>query len=293
MYSRDWILNTKTLYSKEETRPLTYLFGVVPGRAQFSKVSTYPQLYSRQFTYPVRYQRRDELKGIRYSKYDSEIDRSILSFEDQFKQEQMVLTEPTVNYDYSHAGQVGIQVPETIIGISKVFRIDNFTGSGMWNFEYQYIMNNFDMFYGSGGSGGGAMTHYMIHKMNMELINDMLNVQPAIRFNKTRNRLYLDTSWARISGQAKTKDYYLMIECYEVNDPEVFGDVYKDKWLKRYATTLAKMQWGSNLKKYQNTELPGGIQLSGQELYDEGKEESKELEEELKNSQLEMDFIVG
>jgi len=63
--------------------------------------------------------------------------------------------------------------------------------------------------------------------------------------------------------------------------------------LKKYATARAKMQWGSNLKKYENTELPGGIQLNGQALFDEGKEEAKELEEELKNNlQLEMDSIL-
>ena len=84
-----------------------------------------------------------------------------------------------------------------------------------------------------------------------------------------------------------------MIECYEVNDPEVFGDVYKDKWLKRYAVALAKMQWGSNLKKYTNTELPGGLMVDGQALYDEAKAEADVLEEELRNSQLEMDFILG
>ena len=44
---------------------------------------------------------------------------------------------------------------------------------------------------------------------------------------------------------------------------------------------------------YENTELPGGAQLNGQALYDEGKTEKDELEEELKgNLQLEMDAII-
>ena len=125
------------------------------------------------------------------------------------------------------------------------------------------------------------------------MIDHMMNVQPAIRFSKVRNRLYIDTNWARLDRAAANRDYYLMVECYEANDPEVFGDVYKDKWLKRYATALAMKQWGANLMKYSNTELPGGLQVDGKAYYEQGKEDAEKLEEELKNSQLEMDFLIG
>ena len=115
---------------------------------------------------------------------------------------------------------------------------------------------------------------------------------PAIRFSMYRSRLYFDVDWKRISTQAKNKNFYLLCEVYEVNDPEIQGEVYKNTWLKRYATALTKQQWGSNLKKYQNTELPGGVQLDGQGLFDEARTEIQELEEELKSSTLEMDSIL-
>ena len=255
----------------------------------FTPFARYEKVHNVQ-----KYYRRHQLLGQRFSfTLQKEVRRTDYGFEEFWKEEDKVLTEQVIDYDYSKVGQVGIPIPDTIIGINKVFRIDNFSGMGMWNYEYQYFLNNFDFFYGNGGASSMPLTNYYITKSNLELIDHMMNVQPAIRFNKHRNRLYLDTNWTRLGNMAKSKDYYLMIECYEVNDPEVFGDVYKDKWLKRYATALAKMQWGTNLKKYQNTELPGGLVLSGQELYDEGREEAKELEEELKNSRLEMDFLMG
>ena len=65
-------------------------------------------------------------------------------YPDYWQEEDLVLTEPVTDYDYSKEGQVGIPVPDTIIGINKVFRIDNFSGMGMWNYEYQYFLNNFD-----------------------------------------------------------------------------------------------------------------------------------------------------
>lgn len=270
-------------------------YSVQPNRFSIDNAFV-PQKYTRKSN-NVFYIREHSLIGKRVEQFwDSDLYRRSLEsygWEDLWVREDIALTEPTVDYDYTKTGQVGIPVPDTIIGINKVFRIDNFSGMGMWNYEYQYFLNNFDFFYGNSGASSQPMTNYYITKSYLDLIDHLMNVQPAIRFNKHRNRLYIDTNWTRLNNMAKSRDYYLMIECYEVNDPEIFGDVYKDKWLKRYATALAKMQWGTNLKKYSNTELPGGLVIDGQALYDEGKEEAQALEEELKNTQLEMDFIIG
>ena len=230
--------------------------------------------------------------GLRYSATITNEPRGY-AFNELWVPEDESLAAPFVDYDYSKEGLVGIPLPENIIGINKVLRIDNFSGMGMWNYEYQMFLNNFDYFYGSGGMSGG-MTNYYTTKMNLEFIDWMMNVQPAIRYTKHRNKLYIDTNWTRLENMAKSKDYYLMIECYEANDPEIFGDVYKDKWLMRYATALAKVQWGSNLKKHNNLVLPGGVQIDGQAIYNEGKEEQEKLEDEVKNNfMLEMDFIIG
>ena len=58
-------------------------------------------------------------------------------------------------------------------------------------------------------------------------------------------------------------------------------DVWNDRFLKRYATAKIKMQWGSNLKKFEGIQMPGGVTLNGQKIYDEAVEEVKELEEEM------------
>jgi hypothetical protein len=58
-------------------------------------------------------------------------------------------------------------------------------------------------------------------------------------------------------------------------------DVWGDRFLKKYATALIKMQWGNNLKKFSGVQLPGGITLNGKEIYDEAMEEISHLEEEM------------
>jgi hypothetical protein len=58
-------------------------------------------------------------------------------------------------------------------------------------------------------------------------------------------------------------------------------DVWNDRFLKKYATAKIKMQWGSNLKKFEGIQMPGGVTLNGQKIYDEAIDEIKELEEDL------------
>ncbi len=50
---------------------------------------------------------------------------------------------------------------------------------------------------------------------------------------------------------------------------------------KKYGTALIKRQWGSNLKKFGGIQMPGGVTLNGQQIYDEAIAEIKELEEEM------------
>jgi len=59
------------------------------------------------------------------------------------------------------------------------------------------------------------------------------------------------------------------------------SDVWNDRFLKKYATALIKRQWGSNMKKFGGIQMPGGVTLNGQKIYDEAAEELKELEEEM------------
>ena len=59
------------------------------------------------------------------------------------------------------------------------------------------------------------------------------------------------------------------------------SDVWNDRYLKKYGAALIKRQWGSNLKKFGGIQMPGGVVLNGQQIYDEAIAEIKELEEEM------------
>ena len=59
--------------------------------------------------------------------------------------------------------------------------------------------------------------------------------------------------------------------------------VWNDRFLKQYATAKIKKQWGENLKKYGNIQMPGGVVLNGKEIWDEAQQEIDRIEEEIYN----------
>lgn len=57
------------------------------------------------------------------------------------------------------------------------------------------------------------------------------------------------------------------------------SDIWNDRFLKAFATAKIKQQWGNNMKKFGGIQMPGGVTLNGQQIYDEASAEIKELEE--------------
>jgi hypothetical protein len=96
------------------------------------------------------------------------------------------------------------------------------------------------------------------------------------RFNKRQDRLYIDIDVNRIH-----EDSYLVIDCYRALDPQTWTDVYNDSFLKKYVTALIKRQWGQNLIKFNNVQLPGGVSLNGRQIYEDAVKEIEDLERKM------------
>jgi hypothetical protein len=88
-------------------------------------------------------------------------------------------------------------------------------------------------------------------------------------------RLYIDWAWG---DQEAPLGSVVIAECYTIINPNVYSKVWNDRWLKEYATALIKRMWGNNLKKFANIQLPGGVMLNGDKIYEEADNEIKDLE---------------
>ena len=122
------------------------------------------------------------------------------------------------------------------------------------------------------------------------MINDLLVGIKPMQFNKNMNRLYVSMDW---KTDVSAGDF-MVVECYRILDPNTFTDVYNDMFLKEYATALLKRQWGINLKKFEGVQLPGGVTLNGQKIYDEAIEEIRQLRIDADlRYQLPVEFFTG
>jgi len=160
-----------------------------------------------------------------------------------------------------------IQVPDSVIGIEKIFKFDTSSiSSGMFSIKYQLFLN--DLYY----FNSVELLQYTMTKRYLEDIDFLLTTDKQIRFNKRQNRLYLDIDW-----NSKSKDTWFIIDCYRALDPNSFTKVYNDSFLKKYLTSLIKRQWGQNMMKFQGVKLPGGIELNGRQMYDDAEKEIGEI----------------
>ena len=103
-----------------------------------------------------------------------------------------------------------IQVPDSVIGIEKIFKFDTSSISGgMFSIKYQLFLN--DLYY----FNSVELLQYAMTKTYLEDIDMLLTTDKQVRFNQRQNRLYLDIDW-----KAQTAGNYLVIECYRALDPE-------------------------------------------------------------------------
>ena len=164
-----------------------------------------------------------------------------------------------------------IQIPDAVIGIEKVFKVDSRSiASNMFNLTYQIFLN--EIYYFS----SMELLSYTQTKRYLEDIDFILHPDKQIRFNRRQNRLYIDSDYSSMK-----EDDYLIIECYRVLDPNDYPKVYNDRWVKKYFTAKLKKQWGQNLIKFQGVKLPGGIELNGRQIYDDGVAEMQAIEDKM------------
>jgi len=164
-----------------------------------------------------------------------------------------------------------IQVPDSVIGIEKIFKFDTSSISGgMFSIKYQLFLNDLYFF------NSVDLLQYSMTKRYLEDIDFLLTTDKQIRFNQRQNRLYLDIDW-----DAQEVNNFLVIECYRAMDPENFSKVYNDSFVKRYLTAAIKKQWGQNLIKFQGVKLPGGVELNGRAIYEDGQRELDEIKQKM------------
>jgi hypothetical protein len=176
-----------------------------------------------------------------------------------------------------------ITLPDNIIGVVNLFPVgQSLNTNNLFNIRYQIALN--DLYTLTSVS----MVPYYMALTHVQFLEQMLVGQQPIRYNRIINKCYIDMSWEIIGV-----DDHIILECYQVVDPAVYSKAWSERLLQNYATALIKEQWGSNLKKYDGMQLPGGLKFNGQKIFDEAMQERKDIEQIIYNSSLPANDMIG
>lgn len=178
-----------------------------------------------------------------------------------------------------------INVGTKVVSITNIIPQESSTIGGnlggIFDFQYQFSLHN--MF----NLASTDLVTYDIYKNYISLWEFLFRGKKGLRFNRKTDKVYIDV-------QNWNVDQWIILEAWVALDPEEYKEVYSDEFVREYAYNLIKMQWGNNLKKFSGVQLPGGITLNGQQIYDEAVAELDKLRERVrKEFELPPDMQVG
>ena len=168
-----------------------------------------------------------------------------------------------------------ITLPENIIGAVSIFSMGDpsISSDDLFNIRYQIALNDIYTL-----TNVSLVPYYMVME-HLALMTELLVGKQPIRYSRHKDRLHVDMDWNTVAVGS-----FLLVEAYEVVDPETYTDAYNDRWLQNYATTLIKEQWGSNLTKFTGMTLPGGVQFNGEKIYNDAVDARTKMEQEMISS---------
>jgi len=182
-----------------------------------------------------------------------------------------------------------ITVPSSVHIVTRLLPLSNAINSStnMFSVKYQMMLNDIaDL-----QNFAGDLAYYNQMQQYLNLIDMQLNGKPLVQFQRHQHRLHIlgDLN----DGDIK-KDDFIILEVYQIVDPNSFTSVYNDKFVKEYTAALMKRQWGQNLIKFEGMQLPGGVTINGRQIYEDALQEIEKLKESVRlEHEMPPDFFMG
>ena len=221
---------------------------------------------------------------------DDRIDDALQKFRDYHYDgtEEIYLAHQVTSGDIANTY---IDVSDNIVGITRLLPISSGSisssssqGFNIFDINYQIRLNDFYNLLSS------SYTYYVIAREHLAMLDMIVTGEIPFTYNKKTNRINLFMDW---NGRLAVGDY-IVFQAIRIVDPTTYSKVYNDTWLKAYTAALFKMQWGSNLTKYTNYTLPGGLVVNGEKIYNDAVAEIELLHTKLREEyELPPQMLVG
>lgn len=169
-----------------------------------------------------------------------------------------------------------------ILSVIRMFPIDNSSAStNFFDIKYQMRLNDISDL----NNFSGDLAYYEQMQQHLSLLDMKLNGNPQISFDMQAQRVYYEHNSADF-----TVDHYVIFEVYGSQDPDNgavsdYNSLWNHKFLKDYTVALIKKQWGQNMSKFEGMQLPGGVTISGRQIYDDAQQEIEQILQKFREEQ--------
>ena len=192
---------------------------------------------------------------------------------DRAKPAQDTITTSTAGNSEWAERNAYIEIPQHIISVEGLFSFTDKGTANMFDIRYQMRLNDLYDFTST------QFYHYYMIQQHLGTIDFLLEGLKPTRYIATQDRLYLDMDWTT----DVVIDQYILIKAWRALDPTTWTEIYDNMWVKDYVSAKIKKQWGSNMTKFQNVQMPGGVTLNGEMIYNDAVQELKDLDEQLRS----------
>lgn len=175
-----------------------------------------------------------------------------------------------------------IDLTTDVLTVVRMFPIDQVSSStNFFDIKYQMMLNDITDL----NNYAGDIAYYEQMQQHLSLLDMKLSGHPQITFDRQAQRVYFEHNKADF-----TVDHYVIFEVYGDYDPDTgttsdLNSLWNHKFLKEYGTALIKRQWGQNMSKFEGMQLPGGVTISGRQIYDDAMQEIETILQKFREEQ--------
>lgn len=175
-----------------------------------------------------------------------------------------------------------ITLSNDILGVIKVYPLNSGNAKNPLNSPISWTIADLKHgLFGFGGFGaqgtfGFDLVNYVSTLQYAQMVNDLIAGEREWEFNFLQGQV---TFFSPLKDLMNV-DEFILLDTYKTVNPNTYDRVWNHMFLKQYYVALLKRAWGENLKKFGGMQLPGGVELNGKEIYEEGQEEVIRLEDD-------------
>ena len=162
-----------------------------------------------------------------------------------------------------------IVLPEYITSVIEVLTLNRNSVGDLFGRSLEFFARE-NLLYNNNGATFDIISIPLMQEY-LGAINYLTKPETRCRFNYNTGKLYIDKNIKTMLGT------FIVIRCTKWVNPEEFTKMYNSRFIKTLTSILMKRQWGTNLSKFSDISMPGGIKFNASGIISSAEKELDEF----------------